>query len=230
MVVSSVEQDRHLMSQFSNLMRSGSLCCGLLIRSLAIGSITPIVVLAGVQYPDRAAEVVKSFQSDLIKVMKQADSLGYQGRYEQLAPAIKKSHDLIEIARIALGRHWSKLTTEQKERFIETFNRLSIATYAINFDSFSGEEFKFVSVQDTDKGDKFVRTLLIRAAGEEIQLDYLLRQHDGRWAIINIIADGVSDLALKRSEYSRVLRRDGYDALIRRLEEKITRYSGSNNE
>ncbi len=190
----------------------------------------PRVVLADVQKPDSAAEVVMRFQSDLIRVMKQADRLGYQGRYEQLAPAIKQSHDLVEIARIALGRHWRKLTKEQKKRFIKTFSQLSIATYANKFDSYSSEEFRFVSAHDTDKGDRFVRTLLVDAAGEEIQLDYLLRQHDGRWAIINIIADGVSDLALKRSEYSRVLRRDGYDALIRRLEEKITRYSGSNNE
>ena len=229
MVVSLVEQDSRLKGRFSNLRWGGRLCFNML-SNLLILWVMSIVVLADIQQPDGATEVVNNFQSDLIGVMKQADKLGYQGRYERLAPAVDKSHDLVEIARVALGRYWHKLTKEQKEKFIETFRQLSIATYANKFASYSSEEFRFVSAEDTEKGDRLVRTLLIDAAGGEVHLDYLLRYHDGRWAIINIIANGVSDLALKRSEYSRVLRREGYDALIAKLEEKVARYSGLINE
>jgi phospholipid transport system substrate-binding protein len=66
---------------------------------------------------------------------------------------------------------------------------------------------------------------LIKADGKEVQFDYLLRQNDQRWMIINIIANGVSDLALKRSEYSAVIRRDGFDALMTGLADKIELYS-----
>lgn len=214
----------------SNLTQGGCLCFCVLMWSLAIGLLIPRMVVADEQQPDSAIDVVKSFQAELISVMKQADRLGYQGRYERLAPAVEQSHDLAEIARIVLGRHWSKLTEKQKEKFITTFSRLSIATYANKFNSYTNEEFRVVSAQNTEKGDRVVRTLLIDAGGKEIQLDYLLRHHDGRWVIVNVIAEGVSDLALKRSEYSRVLRREGYDALVSKLEEKIVRYSGLKNE
>jgi len=52
----------------------------------------------------------------------------------------------------------------------------------------------------------------------------VLHYREGRWSIINIIADGVSDLALKRAEYSHVLARDGFNALVSMLERKITQY------
>ena len=41
------------------------------------------------------------------------------------------------------------------------------------------------------------------------------------WKIINILADGVSDLALKRAEYSAIIQRDGFSALLSLLEQKI---------
>lgn len=198
-----------------------------LIRGLVLVSAIPVVVFADVAPFNSAADVVKGFQSDLIAVMKLAQKLDYQGRYERLAPAVKKSHDLAGIARIVVGRHWSKLTNEQKEKFIETFSQLSIATYANKFASYTSEEFRFVSAQETANGDRYVRTLLLDSKGEEIRFDYLLRRHDDRWTIVNIIVDGVSDLALKRSEYSGIVRREGYDALIAKLEEKIVRYAGS---
>ena len=42
------------------------------------------------------------------------------------------------------------------------------------------------------------------------------------WRIINILADGVSDLALKRVEYRAILQRDGFPKLIDMLKKKIT--------
>ena len=54
-----------------------------------------------------------------------------------------------------------------------------------------------------------------------IALNYLLHNRDGRWRIINIIADGVSDLALKRAEYQRVLEEQSFAGLLAHLE-KLT--------
>jgi phospholipid transport system substrate-binding protein len=52
-----------------------------------------------------------------------------------------------------------------------------------------------------------------------------MRKIDGRWRIINIIADGVSDLALERAEYSSVIRRYGFNALLAKLKERIAGYA-----
>ena len=53
---------------------------------------------------------------------------------------------------------------------------------------------------------------------------------EGKWLVLNIIADGVSDLALKRSEYKSVLERDGFRGLIAKLKDQITRYASGEKD
>jgi len=173
---------------------------------------------------DTAVEVVTHFQSVLLSVMKDAQGLGFKGRFARLEPEIKHSHDLPRIARLTIGRRWRSLDTQQQIRFTDTFSRLVIATYAHQFHAFSGESFQRKTVQALKRGRFLVRTELVKSNGKRVHLDYVLHHRQSSWLIINIIADGVSDLALKRAEYSSVLGRDGFDTLVARLNEKITQY------
>lgn len=175
--------------------------------------------------PEGTTAVVERFQSTLISVMKDAQKLGYEGRYKRLAPAVEESHNLPGIAQFAAGRYWEKLSEQQKKAYVDAFAKMSIATYAYRFDDYSGESFKTVSEEATGKGDALVHTLFSTANGEKLHFDYVLRLKDGVWRIINIIVDGVSDLAIKRSEYGNILRDEGADVLIAKLQGQIAQYS-----
>lgn len=172
-----------------------------------------------------STKVVEQFQDTLIAVMKDAESLGYEGRYARLAPAVRQSHDLPLIARVAIGRYWSQLDQEQKALLVDRFSELSIATYASRFDSYSGQTFEALSDERVGDDEAVVHTQLIEPDGNTRRFDYLLRRTAEGWRIVNIIVDGVSDLALKRAEYTSIVRREGFDSLIAKLEEKITQYS-----
>jgi phospholipid transport system substrate-binding protein len=172
-----------------------------------------------------ATEVVESLHDTLIAVMKEGKKLGYQGRYDRLAPVIATSYDLPFIARTVVGKYWETFSPEQKSRFVETFRNLSVATYAKHFDAFSGERFRTVSEKDLGNGQILVRTRLVKSNGDEVTLDYLLRQVGNQWRIVNAIADGVSDLALKRSDYTSFLKSKGFDPFIAKLSEKIVESS-----
>ena len=174
---------------------------------------------------DDATAVIESFQETLLSVMKDAHNLGYKGRYESLASEVRSTHDLHSIARIVTGRYWRRFSSEQKSQFLAVFAELSIATYAHKFDGYDGEVFEIVSESDMERGDKLVRTVLRKANGDEVSFDYQLRKKENKWIILNIIVDGVSDLALKRSEYTGILRREGFDTLMKKLREKIALYS-----
>lgn len=197
----------------------------LLACALALSLVSPLAAQPATAAS--ATEVVERFQSTLISVMSNARKLGYNGRYKRLKPAVEESHDLPGIARIAAGRYWDQLKSEQKNLFVETFSELSIATYASRFDGYSGETFKVISERKLDSGDVLVQSVLSQSNGEKIRFDYILRQKDGRWAFINIIVDGVSDLAIKRAEYAGILRTEGADALIEKLSARITQYAKS---
>jgi len=171
-----------------------------------------------------AVDVVAHFQSELLSVMRDATALGFEGRFAQLEPAVKQSHDLPRVARLTIGRRWRSLDAQQQARFVDTFTRLVITTYAHQFHAYSGESFNSKSVRSLKRGRMLVRTELIKSNGKRVHLDYVLNHRNGRWLIMNIIADGVSDLALKRAEYSNDIKRNGFEHLLSVLEGKIAQY------
>ena len=174
--------------------------------------------------PHPGTEVIEGLHAALLAVMKDGQKLGYRGRYEQLSPVIRNNFDLPFIARTVLGRYWDELKDEQKSRFVEEFSKLTIATYAANFDVYSREQFKVISHKELGNGQIEVRTNLLKSDGEGVSLDYILHHPGREWRIINIIANGVSDLALKRADYTNYLRNKGFDALVGKLEEKMGQY------
>jgi phospholipid transport system substrate-binding protein len=172
-----------------------------------------------------ARQLVENFQSQLIEVMKNGKALKYAGRYEKLFPAVSNSHDLTKIARIVVGKEWEKLSEAQQQKLVDVFSRFSVASYAHNFKDFSGEAFTVDSEEQTTRGGVIIHGHLGIPGEKDVKFDYMLKEMGSSWRIINIIANGVSDLALKQSEYSNILQREGFDALIAKIEEKIESYS-----
>jgi len=172
-----------------------------------------------------AKQVVEKFQTELIAVMKNGKQLGYAGRYEKLYDPVLNSHDLTKIARIVVGKEWEKLSADQQQKLVDVFIRLSVSSYAHNFKDYSGESFVFDSEEETTRGGVVVHSHFIVPDDKPVKFDYMLKEKGNSWRIINIIANGVSDLALKRSEYTTILQREGFDALMAKINEKIDNYS-----
>ncbi|MFZ9610475.1 MAG: ABC transporter substrate-binding protein [Methylococcales bacterium] len=172
-----------------------------------------------------AKQVVEKFQSELITVMKNGKQLGYAGRYKNLTQPVSDSHDLTKIARIIVGKEWEKLSETQQQKLVDAIIRLSIASYAHNFKDFSGESFIFDSEEETTRGGFVVHSHLVIPDDKPVKFDYMLKEKGNSWRIINIIANGVSDLALKRSEYTTILQREGFDSLVAKINERIDAYS-----
>ncbi|MCX7093390.1 MAG: ABC transporter substrate-binding protein [Methylobacter sp.] len=172
-----------------------------------------------------AKQIVEKFQSELIAVMKDGKKLGYAGRYEKLKDPVANSHDLTKIARIVVGKEGEKLSEKQQQKLVDVFSQFSIASYAHNFKDYAGESFVFDSEEETTRGGVVVHSHLVIPGDKPVKFDYMLKEKGNSWRIINIIANGVSDLALKRSEYTTILQREGFDALITKINEKIDNYS-----
>ena len=166
-------------------------------------------------------QVVKRLHESLAEAMREGSRLGFKGRLELLTPIVTRTHELDFIARTTLGNLWSKLSPDQQITFTDTFRQLSISSYADWFKSHEGEAFEFVDQQSMPREQVLVRSLIVKGKDEVARLDYVLRETKDGWRIINIMANGVSDLALKRVEYRSILERDGFPALIDMLKKKI---------
>lgn len=192
-------------------------------HSLVAGLLALCTILPSFAQTSDAAAVVDKLHAALLDIMKNAEVLGLAGRRDRIAPVIEQSLDLPFIARFTLGRHWADLSEEQQKIMVDVFSRWTIAHYAARFNAYSGQRFETSSSEPTRRGRELVRTLLKSGSdsAENVNLDYLLQKSDGTWRIVNVIANGVSDLSLKRADYGAEIKARGFDSLIGKLNAQV---------
>ncbi|MCZ6708912.1 MAG: ABC transporter substrate-binding protein, partial [Gammaproteobacteria bacterium] len=64
-----------------------------------------------------------------------------------------------------------------------------------------------------------VKTELEKSDGERVNLDYYFR--GGK--VFNVVADGVSDLSLRRADYNSIIKTEGYDRLLSHIRQNIAK-------
>lgn len=169
---------------------------------------------------DAPDAVINGFHAALTDAMAHGAELGCKGRVAKLEPVVVKTFDLPFIANHILRKRWEKMTPEQRSAFTTTLKDLTVETYAGNF-SHPGTRFELVETKDLTATRKQVRTRLIPAHDEPVSLDYFLQKSGDDWKIINVIANGVSDLALRSSQYDKVFEDSGFDGLMSKLHKQI---------
>ncbi len=172
--------------------------------------------------PAAPAAVVEGFHAALLEAMKRADELGLIGRYKFLAPRVEESFNQTRMIRVATGTAWKAANTEQRKRLLDAFARMSTGTYAAQFNGYSGQRFETIRERPGPQKTVLVETKILDRGGKtEADLTYVLLAVKKRWRIVDILLDNtISQLAVRRSEYRRILKKDGMDGLIAILNKK----------
>ncbi|MCS3902328.1 phospholipid transport system substrate-binding protein [Methylohalomonas lacus] len=191
------------------------------LRGLLTALVAGLLISASAHAESTASDRVAAFHAELKATMQAGPELGYRGRYDKLQPLIRETFDLPVIARVVLGQHWRELDDDQQQQFIDVFTRLTVATYAARFNSYDGETFAHLGSKALNSNRQVVKTEMQPADDEPVRFDYLLQQRDDRWHIVSVTAEGVNDLSLKRAEYTAIIEKDGFAALLATLQDKI---------
>jgi phospholipid transport system substrate-binding protein len=172
-------------------------------------------------------QVVERLHATLLEVMQNADQLGYEGRYQRLEPVLEESYDFPFMIRIAVGPTWRELDESRRAEITELFTEMSIANYAARFDGYGGERFEILGEQPAPRDAVLVQTRIVRPDDEPIELNYLLKEFEDGWRIIDVLLDArYSELARQRAEFAAVLRDGGVPDLTATLERKIAQLTG----
>ena len=175
---------------------------------------------------DGPSATVERLNTVLLDVMKNADSLGYQGRYDRLSPELTEIFDFPGMARVTLGRHWRKTAPDKREAFVTAFTDHSIAIFASRFDGYSGERFEILGEEEAKRGAVLVRNRIVKSDGEAVAINYLALPTKNGWRLIDTLLDAkYSELATRRSEYGSIVTNQGIDALIAALKDKTAGYA-----
>jgi len=172
--------------------------------------------------PTAPMQVVEKLHAGMLDVMRMAGGATFEARTARLGPLLESSFDLDFMARKSLGRSFESLSAEDQKRWIETFHRFTVANYAGRFTAYSGQSFETLGEDPAAQDTVLVRTRLIDPGAESMDLGYRLRPTDGTWKIIDVYLKGaVSELALRRSDFSAILDRSGFAALVTGVDAKI---------
>jgi phospholipid transport system substrate-binding protein len=170
--------------------------------------------------PLSGGDTVQELYDALLIAMKNGRTLGQSGRFAQLAPVIRRTFDVPTMARLSIGPSWATLTDAQRQQMIESFARYISAIYADRFDSYSGQKLRVTDEQPAPSG-VVVHSEIVKANGEPVKVDYLMRRNGDSWLISDIYLDGaISEVATRRSEFAAILKSGGIDGLIAALNRK----------
>ena len=172
---------------------------GLLVLSLLLAEVT-------VASPE---QVVESFHKALISAMQAATD---ETRRAIVDEAINSYFQVHTIARISLGRNWRTLQSDKQSDYMTLMEELISTTYASRFDKFDNQTFIVMSSSPSASNRARVKSIL-NTKSEVVNLDYQLQFSEESWRIYDIVANGVSDLSLKRSNYAALYADGGLDAV-----------------
>jgi len=213
-----------------DLLRAVARFALFLLAALAVGSASaepavPPAAPSGDAAAAKPTAAIDALHASLLDVMKNAVKLGYAGREQTLRTVIPKYFDVDEMARQSLGgQQWKAASEDLKRRYLETFERFMVANYAGRFDGYSGQSFETLGEVPGPRDTVIVKSRLIDPTDKNVDLNYRMHQVGGTWKVVDVYLDGsVSELALRRSEFVSIVKRQNLDALLVALDAKIAK-------
>lgn len=131
--------------------------------------------------------------------------------------------DFPALSERALGDHWEGRSESERERFIGLLQRLVERNYENNLERIL--DFEVSYDEERRRGPDTMVTTTARSRTQRrqppVEIEYTLHRANGEWRVVDVATDGVSMVQNYRSQFHRIITRDGWDALIERMERRL---------
>ncbi len=133
--------------------------------------------------------------------------------------------DYRELARRSLAKHWDGLTPPQRQEFVATLRELVENSY---LKEVTGDPSYVMKYEKEEKGgaegteatvDATLSTVS-RNKKVEIALVYKL-VHKDHWLVYDVVTDEQSMLENYRAEFNKIINRDGFETLLKKMKKKL---------
>ena len=188
-----------------------------------VGLALALVFGASAALASPASDTIAAFHQSLLTAMQNAATWDYRERYDFLMPAVEKTFNTPAMMQLASSTSWRKFSDQEKSELSQAFTEFTVANYASRFNGYSGQQFVTAGEQEMKNGRVLVKTRLERSKAAPIAIDYMMSPgRDGTFAVIDVFLDGkYSELSLRRSEFSPILRNQGFTGLLTLLKNKV---------
>jgi phospholipid transport system substrate-binding protein len=185
-----------------------------LVTLLCLLVFAPAAESADAEVSDPAVAQVRALSDSLLKAMQAGKATSMAQRYRNLEPVIGQVFALPLMTRLAVGPDWASFSPEQQQAAISAFTRFTISNYAHNFNEYDGQKFEIDDKVLSRGEEKVVQTRIVSAHGTATSLLYRMREVGGTWKVLDVYSDGVSELTLRRTDFTEAVAAGGAPALI----------------
>jgi len=177
----------------------------------------PITVQAG-----EPVTLIKQTINEVLDILKDEElkkpDKGANRRAE-LRRVIGERFDFEEMAKRSLALHWKKRTPEERQEFIPLFSDLLERSYVNKIENYTDEQILYTD-ETIDNDYATVKTKIITKRNVEIPIEYRLLKNNNRWGVYDVIIEGVSLVNNYRNQFNRIIRKDSYEELVKRMKNK----------
>lgn len=171
-----------------------------------------------------AESFVKSKHAELSALLSQpataANEKQIQGVFDRLL-------DYDSLAKESLHEYWGERSDAEKKEFRDVLERLVRGAYRKNLRKTLDYDIEYRGSDKAQQG-YLVRTVAKSRSSQRedpVSIDYLLHKVDGQWRVYDIVTEGSSLVQNYRSQFRRVIKKKGFEELMRRMKAKLEKES-----
>ena len=189
-----------------------------MVATLAIG--TPPAHAQAKVAADQSGplEVVRASVARVLAIVQapHAVSSGDGQRRTEIRRVAQGLFDFNEMARLTLARHWKDRSVQEREEFVRLFTDLLERSYLTTIENYAGERVTFLGESVAGPYAQ-VRSRITTDRRMEFSIDYRLIESGARWAVYDVVLDGVSLVSNYRSQFNSIIRTSSFADLLTKL-------------
>ena len=136
---------------------------------------------------------------------------------EELMPYVNVKYAAYKL----LGTHLKKTSAEERSEFVTAFRDYLVASYAQVLTLYTDQKIVLEKAKTIPEGKRIisVRVDILDSARPTVKVDFKLRKNKktGEWQAFDMVAEGVSLLSTKQSEWNGKIRKEGISSVSKEL-------------
>ena len=173
------------------------------------------VLLAATAQAETATEALKARDAEIRAALPPQGTEPTPATRKKLEAIVTKAVDLEGMAKSALGKNWAETPPAKQKKFLEAFKSRFRKATGEQLDQYRSTSIKYFPERKEDD-DTYVPTEVL-VKGEPTHIDYRMQRQGETWRIVDIVVDDVSTVENYRSSFNRIIKKEGMDGLIARL-------------
>ena len=130
--------------------------------------------------------------------------------------------NVAEISKKALGKYWSRRSETEREKFQTLLGQLFVHVAFPSSAKFFADLDLVYGKTKEKKTVVVVPLTVVHEKEGEVDIDFHLNQPGDKWQVVDVILDGVSMRNNLRSQFYKVIKKNDFNELLRKMDKKLT--------